>query len=186
MADLLHNRTGPFPCLTVLDEFYQLGVLKVIGNIMGVGAGFNIKLFPILQDLNQLIELYPSSWKIFLGGAGAQIFFAPRESTTAKEISEICGITKVEQPSKSVSCNLMAEGERAWDVNCSTSFTLQTRPLYHPHEMAAHPGNGMFVFGENIPGVIRAGRKPYWLMPECRSKASPNPYPVQKKGGYWL
>ena len=176
MSSFLAEERGPFSILAVLDEFAQLGALRVMSDIMGIGRGYGLKLFPILQDLNQLRELYPERWETFLANSGAQIFFAPRDITTAEYISKRCGITQVQRPSKSVSQTLFGTEDEIYRLGGGTSINLETRPLYHPHEVANLPGNEMFVFGENIPGVIRAGRKPYWLMPECKSKASPNPY----------
>ena len=176
ISNLLAEERGPFPVLALLDEFAQLGTLKVMSDVMGIGRGYGLKLFPILQDLNQLRELYPERWETFLANSGAQIFFAPRDITTAEYVSKRCGITQVPRSSKSVNQTLFGAEDELYRLGGGTSVGLETRPLYHPHEIAEMPGDEMFVFGENIPGVIRAGRKPYWLMPECRSKASPNPY----------
>ena len=36
------------------------------------------------------------------------------------------------------------------------------------------------IFGEGIPGVIRAGRRPYYLSPEFEGYYDPDPYEIGK------
>ena len=55
-------------------------------DIMGIGRGYRLQLWPVLQDLNQLEELYPKRWQTFLSNAGAQLFFAPRDLKTAEYV----------------------------------------------------------------------------------------------------
>lgn len=176
MADLLQEGRGQFPVLAMLDEFAQLGPLEIMSDIMGIGRGYNLQLWPVLQDLNQLAELYPQRWETFLANSGAQIFFAPRDMKTAEYVSRRCGVTEVLSESRSV-------GESAWgprdsvdNVSVNTSYGQTQRPYLHPHEVAEIPGDESLVFGENIAGVIRAGRRPYWTMPECKGKFRPDPY----------
>ena len=76
MADLLQEKRGPVPVLGMFDEFAQLGAMKIMSDIMGIGRGYGLRIWPVLQDLNELKELYPERWETFLSNAGAQIFFA--------------------------------------------------------------------------------------------------------------
>lgn len=55
-------------CLFLLDEFYSLGYIKEIAVSMGLMRGYGLQLWPIMQDLGQLISLY--------GREGAQAFFS--------------------------------------------------------------------------------------------------------------
>ena len=48
---------------------------------------------PILQDLGQLKKLYPDMWETFIGMAGAVIWFAPNDLTTAEYMSRRAGDT---------------------------------------------------------------------------------------------
>ena len=183
MADLLNEGRGAFPVLALLDEFAQLGTLKIMSDVMGVGRGYGLQLWPVLQDLNQLQELYPKRWRTFLANSGAQIFFAPRDQFTAKEISDLCGVTEVHTQSRSV-------GEVAYDanpqnghsesINVSTSYGQSMRPLLHPHEVIQLSGREMIVFAENIAGPILGGRRSYLEMSECRGKFRPDPYHAKR------
>jgi type IV secretion system protein VirD4 len=176
MAELLQEDRGQFGVLALLDEFAQLGTLKVMSDIMGIGRGYGLQLWPVLQDLGQLEELYPKRWQTFLGNAGAQIFFAPRDMKTAEYVSSKCGDSERSGYSKSVSQVAWGPKERADDINVNYSYSQTPRKFMLPHEVAQIGGDEMLVFGENIPGVMRAGRKAYWRMKECQGKYSPDPY----------
>ena len=183
MADLLREEErGRVPVLAMLDEFAQLGTLKIISDVMGIGRGYGVQLWPVLQDLNQLQELYPQRWQTFLGNAGAQIFFAPRDVNTAEYVSKKCGVTEVPTQSRSVSESAWGPPQTVDNIGVNTSYGQQQRPFMHPHEVAEIGGDEMLVFGEGINGVIRAGRRSYLETPEYRGKYSPDPYhPGQKK-----
>lgn len=57
------TRTVPTaPTLFLLDEFAALGRLEAVERAMGLMAGYGLQLWPILQDMSQLKDLY--------GGAG--------------------------------------------------------------------------------------------------------------------
>ena len=77
MADLLQEKRGPVPVLGMFDEFAQLGAMKIMSDIMGIGRGYGLRIWPVLQDLNQLKELYPERWETFLSNAGRK-FSSPR------------------------------------------------------------------------------------------------------------
>ena len=188
MADLLREEgRGPVPVLGILDEFAQLGTLKIMTDAMGLAAGFGLQLWPVLQDLNQLKNLYPQNWQTFLGNAGAQIFFAPRDLTTAEYVSEKCGVTEVHGKSKSVSYQGWGPKETADHFQESWSFSQHQRPLMLPHEVAQVGGDEMLVFGEGLNGVIRGGRRSYLETGSYRGKYSPDPYHAGQmvKKSFW-
>lgn len=45
-------------CLFLLDEFYALGKLDIVAKAAGLMRSYGVSLFPFLQDLGQLQELY--------------------------------------------------------------------------------------------------------------------------------
>jgi hypothetical protein len=57
----------------------------------GLLAGYGVKLWPIVQNLGQIAELYPDNWKTFLGNAGLWQVFAVNDQTTARYMSERLG-----------------------------------------------------------------------------------------------
>jgi type IV secretion system protein VirD4 len=80
-----------YPILMVLDEFYALGRLQLVAKAAGLLAGYGVKLWPIVQNLGQIGELYPDNWETFLGNAGMWQVFAVNDQTTARYMSERLG-----------------------------------------------------------------------------------------------
>jgi type IV secretion system protein VirD4 len=159
------------PVLGVLDEFKSaVGRLGVIETAMGLGAGYGFQLLPVLQNLSQLQELYPQGWETFLANSGFKIFYAPRDKTTSDYLSEMSGITEVRTVSKSF-------GERPdGELAVNLSFQQHARKYLLPHETRYLGDDEALVFGEGIPGVIRAGRRPYFASPEFKKLFDPDPY----------
>jgi type IV secretion system protein VirD4 len=80
-----------FPALFVLDEFFTLGRMPSVEAAAGLAAGFGVKLWPILQDLQQLKSLYPTSWQTFLANAGAIQVFGASDRETCEYVSKMLG-----------------------------------------------------------------------------------------------
>ncbi|WP_192937304.1 type IV secretory system conjugative DNA transfer family protein [Sinorhizobium meliloti] len=79
------------PILLVMDEFYALGPLGSLAKAAGALAGYGLKLWPILQNLSQLRELYPQNWQTFFANAGAVQIFGVNDRGTAEEIIATLG-----------------------------------------------------------------------------------------------
>ena len=176
LADLLHedNVTG-IPVLAVLDEFAQLGRLAAIENAMGLAAGYGIQLWPILQDLTRLKELYGDSWETFLSNAGIRQFFAPRDKTTSEYLSDLCGVKTIEVKGRSeheISLNETMHGFSG--VN--SSFNKTQRPVLYPHEIRQLRPDEFLMFAEGVDNGIRGGRKPYYDISDFSGLYSPDPY----------
>jgi type IV secretion system protein VirD4 len=180
LADLWSETRGAVPVLAMLDEFAQLGHLQAIENAMGLAAGFGLQLWPILQNLTQLKKHYGDNWETFLGGAGIQQFFGPRDDFTADYISKLCGVKTVVTQGQSVQ-----HAEKIFQEDrTGASWGQQSQPLLHPHEVRSLGPNESLIIGpQNI--VIDAFRKPYRKTKEFDGLYSPDPYhktdpPTQK------
>lgn len=79
------------PVLFLLEEFFTLGPMTAIEKAVGYAAGFGVKLWAILQDLQQLMSLYPSSWQTFLANAGAVQIFGASDRATLEYASKALG-----------------------------------------------------------------------------------------------
>jgi type IV secretory pathway TraG/TraD family ATPase VirD4 len=71
----------------------------------------------------------------------------------------------------------------------SIGYTQQRRPFLTPEAVRDLPGDEMLVLGDGLPGVIRAGRRPYYQCPELRGMYDPDPYQgggrKEKRGWGW-
>lgn len=184
LDDLMREETG-VPVLVILDEFYQLGKLKVIQNAMSLARGYGLQLWPILQDLTQLQEHYEKSWETFLGNAGVRMFFAPREMTTAEYVSKLCGDTTV--TTTSTSKGQSENSGRGFELGTtgkseSTSIGVTQRRVKLPHEVFQIPSDQFWLFPETLleATFIRGYRADYRAIPEFGDKYSPDPYHLPK------
>jgi type IV secretion system protein VirD4 len=85
------------PVLFLLDEFATLGHMSSLEKAAGFIAGYGVKLWVILQDLNQLKATYKDRWETFLGNAGVLQFFGNSDMTTLEYISNRLGQTELRQ-----------------------------------------------------------------------------------------
>lgn len=90
-AERLCHRAHKYATLFLLDEFYALGRLQQLAKSAGLMAGYGVKLWPIIQNIGQVQELYPENWETFLGNAGQWMVFAVNDQTTAGYLSERLG-----------------------------------------------------------------------------------------------
>ncbi|UPJ44957.1 type IV secretory system conjugative DNA transfer family protein [Bradyrhizobium sp. 40] len=76
-----------FPVLFLLDEFFSLGRQRQIEISAGLMSGLGMTLWPIVQNLSQLEELYPKNWETFFANAGAVQAFGVNDRTTGGYLS---------------------------------------------------------------------------------------------------
>lgn len=79
------------PALFLLDEFAALGRLEAVERAMGLMAGYGLQLWPILQDMSQLKDLYGDRAGTFIANAGVQQVFGVNDYETAKWLSQMIG-----------------------------------------------------------------------------------------------
>ncbi len=58
---------------------------------MGLMAGYGLQLWPILQDMSQLKDLYGERAGTFIANAGVQQVFGVNDFETAKWLSQMMG-----------------------------------------------------------------------------------------------
>lgn len=84
-------------CLFLLDEFYSLGYIDEISKAAGLMRGYGVQLWPILQDLGQLIKLYDREGaETFFGNADLHQFFGISDGMTLEYIAQQIGVTRGE------------------------------------------------------------------------------------------
>lgn len=81
-------------CLFMLDEFFSLGYIDEIAKAAGLMRGYGLQLWPILQDLGQLVTLYGREGsETFFANADVHQFFGNTDSLTLDQISARLGVT---------------------------------------------------------------------------------------------
>jgi len=76
----------------ILDEFYSLGYIEEIAKTVGGMPGFNLHLWPFLQDLPQLHKLYGKDGaSTFIANSDAVFFYGVNDFETADYVSKAAG-----------------------------------------------------------------------------------------------
>jgi hypothetical protein len=94
------------PVLFALDEFAGLKRMPIIETGVAHLSGFGVKLFFVLQSLEQLKATYGDLWETFYANCGVKIFFATTDNFTNEYVSKALGeqeiIRETENTSESV------------------------------------------------------------------------------------
>lgn len=84
------------PVLFVLDEFATcLGYMSIIEKAAGYAAGFGVKLWFIVQDLQQIKTLYRNSYETIVSAAGVIQIFGVSDLETTTYASKRLGDTEI-------------------------------------------------------------------------------------------
>jgi len=163
LDDLWRGEKGTYRVLAILDEFAQIGHLNVLENAAGAAAGRGVQLWPVIQNIPQLKKDYGEVWETFLSSSDIRQFFAPRDQTTAKYVSDTVGqrtVTTAGQSNQNASLFHQGGGS-------SDSSGQAGQPLIRPHEISGLGPNESLVIGpRNI--VVDGLRQPYFHTPEFK------------------
>ena len=167
--DQLTAEPGGLPVLIILDEFARMEQLPAVSNAFGFAAGFNVQLWPFLQDLPQLEELYGKKWMSILANCGMAQFFTPVDVQTAEYLQRRGGMATGVSQSRSVS-GLFGWGNRSLSLSDQRVSLLPFERMMNmsPRESVA------FFAGAHDPLI--APRIPYWEIPRLAGKFDPDPY----------
>ena len=113
------------PALFLLDEFAALGRLEAVERAMGLMAGYGLQLWPILQDMSQLRDLYGARANTFVANAGVLQTFGVNDFETAKWLSQSMGKETI---------GYQTESHRPGDTATTTQH-IAARDLMTPDEI---------------------------------------------------
>jgi type IV secretion system protein VirD4 len=168
LRELLATPANPKtpPVLFMLDEFSQLGYLPAISNAMNIARAYGVQLWPFVQDLTQLKDIYHDNWENFLGASAALTAFAPRELFTSDYLSKLCGGKTI---------IVENQNERGLSGEWGRGRGPQNAPLFRPEELRAMPAGQMLCFVEPVKQPFMARALGYWET-EFNSGLDSNPY----------
>jgi type IV secretion system protein VirD4 len=167
--DQLTAQPGGLPVLIILDEFARMEQLDAVSNAFGFAAGFNIQLWPFLQDLPQLEHVYGKKWMSILANCGMAQFFTPVDVQTAEYLQRRGGMMTGLNRSRSVS------GLFGWG-NRSHSLSDHRVALLPFERMMSMPQQESVVFFAGAHDPLIAPRVPYWEIPRLEGMFDPDPY----------
>ena len=178
--------------------------MESIERATGYIAGFGVKLWTILQDLNQLKTIYAGRWETFLGNAGTLIAFGNVDITTLDYLSRRLGETEIIRSLRQTSAQSgegasnqgigqtlaqIARGQFSGvlgnasesnqsSVTSSEQQSLQKAALITPDEIARYFARENDVLLVHLAGnhPFRLSRIRYDLDEPFAKRASPSPY----------
>lgn len=80
------------PILFILDEFYSLGRMDTLMAAIANIRSYGVRLWPILQNLAQLEELYGRNWTSFWANTGQVQVFASNDKETQEHVALVLGM----------------------------------------------------------------------------------------------
>jgi len=139
----------PHGVLFLMDEFPTLGKMEAFKSGIAYFRGYNIKLFLIVQDTQQLKGIYEEAgMNSFLSNSYYRITFAANNMETANLISQLCGNKTVESVSETKPKFLdFSPGGKSQNVSQTS------RALLLPQEVLSLPQDEQIVLIEAFPPI---------------------------------
>ena len=166
--DAVTSEPGGHPVLMILDEFPRLENLPAVSEAFGFAAGFNLQLWPIIQDLNQLELVYGKAAMSILSNCGVQSYFAATDLHTGEYLQRRGGMHTGMSRSRSYS--------GFWRNERSESRSESRVPLLPIERTMSLPADQSLVFFAGTHDPLIVGRKPYWEIPRLKGRYDPDPY----------
>lgn len=140
--------------LFALDEFPALKRMDKIAKGLAQLRKYRVWLWPILQNIGQLKQIYGQNWQTFISNAGVKQFIGASDLETAQYISDLCGEGTIVVPKR--------------------NFEMARR-LATPQEIMTMSSEMQIVMADNLrPMLLR--KRAYWLRPSLRGAFNPNPF----------
>jgi type IV secretion system protein VirD4 len=145
-------------CLFMLDEFTALGRVDVMVEGIAYFAGYNVRVFCVIQSLSQLDAVYGAEKaRSMITNLACQVIYTPREQRDASEYSEMLGYTTLRRRQRTRSRGGLGQGG-----SVSYAEVEEKRALMLPQELKALDPGLEIVFIEGTPHPIRCKKIRYY------------------------
>ena len=149
-------------CLLLMDEFTSIGRVEIIAKAVGYMAGYNLRLFPIIQSLSQLDSTYgKEDSRTLITNHALQIIYTPRLQTDANEYSEMLGYRSARKGSRTIA----KEG--------SVNIGEEKRALMLPQELRAMSSEQQLLIYESLTAPVLAEKIRYYKDPLLKKRLYP-------------
>lgn len=164
----------PVPFL--MDEFFSLGHMERIEKAAGLMAGYGVKLWPVLQDLQQLQGTYRNAWQTFIANASVVQAFGNTDPATCEALSRRLGkVTIATASTQRASILQRVQGQMTGQggLNTSRIHTELLQPDEIERYFGAHNWNQLIKLAGHPP--MQLDRVAYYNHPAFRGLFEPDP-----------
>ncbi len=156
------------PVYVLIEEGAALGRLEVVETAYSLIAGYGLQLHMIVQDFNQLADIYRERWQTFIANSGVIQVFGTNDLMSCEYISRLCGLTTIESLSE------MSAARRAALISdphfLSRDDALISRALITPDEVRTmHPSAQLLILAYAHP--VACFKTAYFLDARYRDKS---------------
>jgi len=156
---IMHMSVGgrsKVPVLMMLDEFLALGYMSEVEKAFGLMAGYNLVMWPFVQDFGRLKDLYKNSVNSFVTNSRAVQVFGVSDEDSTKFVSNMIGkrtmkdkksdkkAVALREPSE-VAVDVAAESQRQYILRAGKAPLLLEKVRYFDSDL----------LGGNYPGPFQ-------------------------------
>lgn len=161
-----NKKEEPYGVMFLMDEFPTLGKMEQFKSGIAFFRGYNVRLFLIVQDTQQLKGIYEEAgMNSFLSNAMYRITFAANNYETATLISNLCGNKTVEQES-------YGKAKLFKPDSGSVNVSYAQRALLLPQEVIGLPRDEQIILIESKP-PIKSKKIKYFEDPDFIARLLP-------------
>ena len=172
------------PVLLVLDEFAGLKRMEVIEHAVAQIAGYGVKLFFVLQSLEQIKGAYKENWETFLANSGLKVFFNLEDNFSRDYVSKLIGETEVIREVRSGSDSLSESEGVSHSTSESRSESASRSTSRSQSESAGRSSSSGTSESEGTNSSRSSGRS--WGINDSESKSWANSWGKSwTPGGFW-
>jgi type IV secretion system protein VirD4 len=140
------------PTMLVVDEMGTIGPLRQLEDSFALLAGYGVRFFGFLQQVQQLERDYPNSWEVFTGNCSWIQCLGARDKRTSEYISDLLGRTTIATMGSSGSGDPYAFGAKTYSENRQEGM-----PLMDAQQVREQLGKFPDKLDQNLQVVIGQG-----------------------------
>lgn len=185
LYDFADKRGGklPVPVFFILDEFANIGQIPDFDKKISTSRSRGISFSVILQNLDQLKNIYEKSYETIIGNCDTHVFLGSNSYATVEYFSKELGEKTISHNSKSVNRNSKSEKQ-----GYSESDQIMARALMTPDELRRMDNNECIIFEKGLKPI--KAKKFWWFKKNnmvkdfTSNEISHNDYKVPERGNW--
>ena len=185
LYDFADKRGGklPVPVFFILDEFSNIGQIPDFDKKISTSRSRGISFSVILQNLDQLKNIYEKSYETIIGNCDTHVFLGSNSYATVEYFSKELGEKTISHNSKSVNRNSKSEKQ-----GYSESDQIMARALMTPDELRRMDNNECIIFEKGLKPI--KAKKFWWFKKNnmvrdfTSNEISHNDYKVPERGNW--